>query len=236
MARVRNNHAGFTIIELTLAITFLGSLMIFMTLATIQAIGIYNKGVAIKQINQAGRALVEDISRLSSSGFQITVDDNGKAGYLCVNFANTTRAVVWNSLKQGHGGSISNGGQFKLNEQPIGLARSNDGINGADGGYCGLPPLSDMILDPKDFTSMLTPQVRVLSVDIAKRPADGLSKLTFWIGTSDGGNGLLIPGMEPIQNSDKSWSCKGGSIGDFCAVSKFETILYTPNPNTEGEE
>lgn len=234
MIEKHHKQSGFTIIELTLSITFLGVMMIFVTLATIQAIGIYNKGFAIKQINQAGRTLIEDINRLSSSGHTISIDDNGTAGYLCVEYGNSARAIVWNSLRDGAGGSTPSGGDthFVLNGQPIGLLRTNDGIDGSI--YCGLPSGSDRTINPAHGTSLLTPQVRILSVDIVTSNNSDLTKIAFWIGTSDGTpDGSSIPGMSPTFNAG-TWSCQGGSIGDFCAVSKFETIIYTPN--SEGEE
>lgn len=48
---------GFTIIELMLSMTFLAMLMLVIALTTIQISNIYNKGVTLREVNQAGRSV-----------------------------------------------------------------------------------------------------------------------------------------------------------------------------------
>lgn len=232
---LRPDQAGFTLIELTLAIAFMGTLLLMASAIIVQSISIYNKGVALKQINQAGRSLAEDINRVSSGGFQVALADGGKAGYLCIKDTNTWRSYVWNSVQQGSGSTtVANPKQFTLSGQPISLVRSNDGVNGNP--YCQLPTGTDQTLDPGEVTSMLTGQVRILSVDITSPNSTdptltGLQKVAFWIGTYDTTGS--VPGMTPeFDTSTRTWTCQGGRLGDFCAVSKFETVLYTANQET----
>lgn len=218
---------GFTLIELVLSISFLGTLLVFSTMATVQAISIYNKGLAIKQINQAGRSLVEDINRLSSSGFKVNVADNGSKGYLCVQFTTNTRAYVWNSLQKGEGGTAPGAGEtgeftLGVGGPRISLARTDDAVNGST--YCDLNPLTtNRAVSDADVTTILTSQIQVLSVDIIDSSTPGLKKVAFWIGTSPATSTVV---WDP---ADKSWSCEEGGLGEYCAVSKFETILYTPS-------
>lgn len=62
MATSRRNK-GFTIIELMLAMSFLAFILIFVVSATIQLLRTYNKGLAIKDINQSGRSITDQLSR-----------------------------------------------------------------------------------------------------------------------------------------------------------------------------
>jgi prepilin-type N-terminal cleavage/methylation domain-containing protein len=230
MRNVRHIHQqrGFTLVELMLALAFVGTLMLIAATILLQIVGIYSKGVAMKQINQVGRQLVGDVSQLSRGGFETQLGDNGKVGYLCIREGEAWRAYVWRPDKSGQGGQVADATAktFALNGDPISLVRSNDGVNGEK--YCHFPlGSSDEAMTPSEVTSLLTPQVRVLSVDI---DSDGalLKKVTFWIGTFSEGN--AVPGMTPdYDTSTHTWACQGGSLGDFCAVARFETVIYTPN-------
>lgn len=222
---INTKQQGFTLVELTLSIAFIGMLVLISSAIIVQTISIYNKGVALKQINQAGRSLIEDINRLSSSGFEIRLADDGKAGYLCIKDSNLWRSYTWNSVQAGVGTTtVANAKQFTRNGQLISLVRSNDGVNGDS--YCQLPAGTDAAMVATDVTPILTPQVRVLSVDITSSDNPSLKKIAFWIGTYDDSGS--VPGMTP-DFAASEWKCKGGNLGNFCAVSKFETVIYTPN-------
>ena len=231
---LHKRHEGFTLIELILVIAFLGSLMLLASASIVQAINIYNKGNAIKQINQAGRALIEDINRLSSSGAEVEIDDNGTAGCLRVGFTGGDgRVFLWNSAASGLGGTAASAGDrtwiWASGTDAVSLVQSTETTDTSN--YCYLPSTSEpgnLVIG--QWTPVLARQVRILSVDIANSTDSSLKKLTFWIGTHDGTtDGSNVPGMTPTRNADATWTCQGGSIGNFCAVSKFETVLYTPN-------
>lgn len=228
-----SKQEGFTLTELSLAVTFIGTLVVMATLTIVQCIGIYNKGVALKQMNQIGRSIVDDLGRLSTGGLNLRVDDNGNAGYLCVDQLGTspTRAYVWNSQQLGSGTeggtrTTSAGGKYTLSGSPLKFARTNSSINGT--GYCTLPPVANTAVPVADFTQLAGSQVRMLSVDIAAEgtgTSTSLRKITFWLGTYSG-----TASQDPVWNSTaKTWSCSGGSLGSFCAVSKYQAIVYTPN-------
>jgi len=61
--RSYSHTAGFTVVELMIAVAFI-SLLLLAIAATVMQIGaIYNKGVTMKSVNQAGRDIVADIKR-----------------------------------------------------------------------------------------------------------------------------------------------------------------------------
>jgi prepilin-type N-terminal cleavage/methylation domain-containing protein len=226
----QKSQQGFTLIELILVLAFLGSLMLLASASMIQAINIYNKGIAIKQINQAGRSLIEDINRLSSAGSEIDIIDNGKAGCLRIGFTNEdSRVFLWNSTEAGKGTTTPAAGAatWKIGGEDISLVQSTQEADTSN--YCILPGDTTPDLLAADMSQVLTPQVRVLSVDITE-PAGGdptLKKIAFWIGTG------TLQGVQTVlfdpDPAARSWSCPGGSLGEYCAVSKFETVIYVPN-------
>ena len=80
---MRNNQ-GFTIIELTLAMSFVAMLLIAVATLSIQLTNQYSRGLTLKEITQAGTEASNDIRRtisqaqLSGNGVQtITVDGGG---------------------------------------------------------------------------------------------------------------------------------------------------------------
>src|ERR1044071_8859022 len=77
MSRV-NNTSGFTLVELMLAMTFISLLLIAIALTTIQISNIYNKGITLREVNQAGRSLSDELQRNVSNA--VPFDVTPKAG------------------------------------------------------------------------------------------------------------------------------------------------------------
>ncbi len=70
ITRQRRQESGFTLIELLLAMTFIAFLLLFTVAAVMQVTKQYVKGMAIRQIDQTGRQLVDDVSMALRTGVQ----------------------------------------------------------------------------------------------------------------------------------------------------------------------
>ena len=57
MNQKANRSAGFTIVELMLAMAFLAVLLVVITMTVIQISNVYNKGLTLRAVDQAGRTL-----------------------------------------------------------------------------------------------------------------------------------------------------------------------------------
>lgn len=97
----RRHQKGFTIIELMLAMSFIAVLLIAIAMTIIQIGNIYNKGLTLKEVNQTGRALAEDIRRTVAISGQVDlvndyveVRDGARVvgGRLCLG----SSSYVWN--------------------------------------------------------------------------------------------------------------------------------------------
>ncbi len=78
--------AGFTIIEVSLSLTFIAFIILFLTASMLSIISTYNKGVWLSQVNQALRQMNADIVdtvKYSASPKVKTVD--GEVTRLCAN-------------------------------------------------------------------------------------------------------------------------------------------------------
>ncbi len=94
--RIRNR--GFTIIELMLAMAFVSLLLLSIAITVMQVGAIYNKGVTLKSVNQAGRIIVTDMKRTigDSQVFDVrratTYNSRDRGGRLCTG----TYSYIWN--------------------------------------------------------------------------------------------------------------------------------------------
>lgn len=57
----KNNHNGFTMVELLLSMAFISLLLVAIAMLVIQIGNIYSRGVTMKEVNQAGRAITSDL-------------------------------------------------------------------------------------------------------------------------------------------------------------------------------
>lgn len=95
VAKTKQN--GFTLIELMLAMTFISVLLLAIAMTIIQIGNIYNKGTTVKEINQAARAIADDVSRSASAASALNIDTylrtNAAGGRLCLG----TVTYIWNT-------------------------------------------------------------------------------------------------------------------------------------------
>lgn len=96
------NHAakrGFTIIELMLAMSFISVLLLAVAMTVIQIGVTYNRGMALKDVNQSARDIGADVRRNLSSAESIAVDTDyittPAGGRLCLG----SYSYIWNTGK-----------------------------------------------------------------------------------------------------------------------------------------
>ncbi len=222
------SQKGFTIIELMLAMTFTALLLMAVAMTTIQISDMYNKGITLKEVNQAGRSISDDITRtiaqsepfdIASPTSRYIVKSGG--GRLC-----TGRSTyVWNIGKALRGGpgapSIYN--VYVDSPDAIRLVKVNDpGGNLCDNPDQGIVKnASDELLSGGDRDLV----VHVFTV--SKGVEDTIIKqalylISITIGTNDG---------EQLTTTDTS--CKSPSDGagneDYCSVNQFDITARAGN-------
>ncbi len=98
MTQVRKrSDAGFTLVELTIAMAFISVLLLGIALLTLQISIIYNKGLTTRAVNEAGQLVSADIKRSLDSSKPISVkyaQNNGvvTGGRLCTDLT----VYAWN--------------------------------------------------------------------------------------------------------------------------------------------
>ena len=100
---MKRNKKAFTLVELMLAVAFLGTLLLSIALLTMQLINIYTKGATMRAINSTGSSMMRDIrsSIMSSANYPENLDtksqdyiwkDQTTAGMFCTG----SYTYVWN--------------------------------------------------------------------------------------------------------------------------------------------
>lgn len=83
MYQNRRKQRGFTLIELMLGIGFVGSLLVLIALIIIQIMGLYNKGLTLKEVNEVSRVVVRDMQQsiTSADAFRLQYLKDGMPTY-----------------------------------------------------------------------------------------------------------------------------------------------------------
>ncbi len=200
----RGSEKGFTIIELLMAMAFLAFLLIFVITATVQMMRSYSKGLTIKQMNQSGRSLTEEMVRdarfADSSSVNVSAVTKGR---LCLGSA----VYVWNPP-----GSSSGENKFS-DGTAVDIARLTDN----SGVYCTDPTRP---IPAAGTTKLASPQVRIPEMSVNFSSDRRLVQIKFVISSNGDSRPVLFNG---------SWQCPPGLNGYFCAVATFDETVFLRN-------
>lgn len=127
MARLSDKQSGFTLIEVSTALIFVGFIIFILAATTVNIVRSYNKGIWLAQINQAGQQMNSDIGDKARYSPAATVTSNRR---MCINGV----SYLWNTQKdidgQKWGHNVYSDGT--PDGTPIRLARIDD----PSGDYC----------------------------------------------------------------------------------------------------
>jgi hypothetical protein len=178
--------------------------------AVIQVMQTYNKGLAIKQINQAGRTTLEEMSRQLRTADPNAVDVGilGAQRRACFG----TVSYVWNLWNT----PASSANKY-VGGAPITFARVDDPSKS----MCTQVALNTYPdVPPAQATDILQSNVWVMSIAISDPSVDApLVDLAINLAVA---NDPSISGGKCTQ---------GGTQGQFCATSNFSTTVMTGGGN-----
>lgn len=225
-------NRGFTLVELMIAMAFVSMLLLAIAFVVLRISGIYNKGVTIKAVNQAGRTIVEDMKRTIAESDPATIDTTlQQSGRLCTG----TYSYVWNLGDSGTAGvnKYRNDGPAVSNKR-IRLVKVRD--NG--GQYCntqgGLPDIvaadATELLTSSDISSnnFIDTNLTIQQFDISPLTTNlssgsALYKVTMLLSNADQDVIDSMGNCKPPKDSP------GNS--DYCAVNEFN---FTVRPGSKG--
>lgn len=128
MARLSDKQSGFTLIEVSTALIFVGFIIFILAATTVNIVRSYNKGIWLAQINQAGQQMNNDIGDKARYSPAATVKPDKRR--MCINGV----SYLWNTQQDiDNSNGNSNGGDNRYSDgTPIRLARIDD----PKGEYC----------------------------------------------------------------------------------------------------
>ncbi len=196
-----NKQKGFTLIELMLAMAFIAFMLLFITSAILQATKLYVKGSAIRQINQAGRQVLSDIS--TKMRYSTPTNLLGK-NRLCVGGV----SYIWNI----EGTVPTNTFAAPNSTAPLHLVSLDD----PSGNLC-VPPYG--AIDKTKTTSLVGDESTVLQFVVSHNVDSSLWDVSLILST--GGSNLPLFG----QSTPTTFAC--ASDNQFCAFGDFKTSIYS---------
>lgn len=231
-------NKGFTITELSFAVTGLSVLLIILLISVINITGIYNKGLILKQVNQAGTEIGKDVQESFRTSQQVTARiDDGIVTGICTDRASYVWSVQSETSTSERPNNYSDGTR-------IGFARVSDD----EKSICTNTgqPTSDLVDRGDEGFSTAgdarRSSVEMLSDNLSLRysgiplevgvPGSGtgrgiafssvesyLSTFTYTIATNDGEAFI-------IDDTGRS-QCRGDKEGEFCALNTFTVTGYS---------
>lgn len=189
---------------------FLAFILLFLVTATFQIMRIYNKGLTVKQMNQSGRTITEDIARTARVATTGSVFiDKVPQQRLCVG----GMSYVWNNPHD------TNDGVNRYDDNtPVDIVRITD----PSAEYCKHP--TKQVKKGDVNTAVLSSGGARIANMTAKRSADlKLLNLNFTVTTTGSNTPKLVEGALQCES--------GGSalFGSFCALAEFDTTVYIRN-------
>ncbi len=240
MNHVDKTAKGFTLVELMLAMAFVSFLLMAIALTVIQLGNIYSKGVTLKEVNQSGQALSQDIQIAIGASRPLSVGEGG-SDYKTLKAADGK--VAGARLCTGTYSYIWNLGAYM--EAPVNAYASGTNVirlvkvDDRGKAYCNDVTKKVVV---NDATELLTEGDRSLALQgftITQIANDSvlqqaLYRITLELGTND--RDLLQSNPEGGGIDTVDTSCRppsdGGARQEYCAVNKFE---FTARAGNKGE-
>lgn len=221
MQRSRRDTGGFTLIELMLAMAFIAMMLIAIAMLVIHIGATYNRGITLRQVNQAGRTVVTDMQRTIASGPAFAISEAALAeGRLCTG----QYSYIWNTADKLAGPAADrNVYSGSDSSRIIRLVRVPD----SNGQYCHPDSLSPrMAIDRQHAVELLDLGDRPLALHgefvamsdetLVYNPLFGqrLYTIAFTLGTDD---------ISAIDVTDDRCRPPGDSASDltYCAINEF---------------
>lgn len=230
MARRLRLTRGFTLVELTLAMSFLSMLLLMITLLILQVSMTYNKGFTLRAVNESGQLISNEIQRKLSTaptetvGYREGVVDTTAQGSITTNRLCVDGTVyAWTTLAQRDQSDSGNkkyvgfakfGGSKKLYCGTTAAANNCGTTSALNEPLDPIQPGATDLIDTKDQALVIRHFECKPITNFGGDGSQALYKINFTIGTNTNDlidtNGVCKPPQDAKQ--------------EFCAVNDFSFI------------
>lgn len=217
---------GFTLIELSISLTFISILLVAIAMTIIQISGSYNRGLTIKSVNLAASSIATELQRSIATTMPFSVESNSTkyvvdsyGGRLCLD----KYSYIWNYGKSLNTNSYRN--KYSSGSTLIRFVKVPD----TGGSYCTNATTD---IDPTNAVDLLSSGDRNLAIhlfQVASGPTafdqltnSRLYSITYYLGTNTASalNDDYLSCKAPGQNGEDS---------NYCAVEPFSISVSSGN-------
>lgn len=225
MARLSDKQSGFTLIEVSTALIFVGFIIFILAATTVNIVRSYNKGIWLAQINQAGQQMNSDIGDKARYSPAATVDTINRR--MCINGV----SYLWNTQKD-IDGDPGNNRYSDGPGTPIRLARIDD----PGGEYCIDPTRQPGLPSTNSEVHILLGRGATIQEFKVEEQKAGAPLLTISVVVStEGANRpykVILPNGSDKYKEDMTngtWQC--GDFIDSNNNNKLDEGEFTPAKN-----
>lgn len=226
MTRSSDKQSGFTLIEVSTALIFVGFIIFILAATTVNIVRSYNKGIWLAQINQAGQQMNSDIGDKARYSPAATV--KAKERRMCINGV----SYLWNTQKD-IDGDPGNNRYSDGPGTPIRLARIDD----PKGEYCGDPTKRPKLPSDDSNVHILLGRGATIQEFKVEEQKAGAPLLTISVVVSTEGANRpykvsLVNGSDKYKEdmANGTWQC-GDFIDDHPSNGKLDEDEFTPAKN-----
>lgn len=201
-------QAGFTLIELMIALAFVAFVLIFAVSTIIQVMQTYNKGLSVKQINQSARTTLEDMARYLHGADPGAVNTTALASNR-VCFGGIS--YVWN---------LYNTPNASANKYDDSTSLTFTRVNDSSSSMCSKSGGSYPAVPKAQATDILQSNIWVMSMSVSQPTvANPLTDISIKLAVAN----------DPALSGGNC--AVGGVQGQFCATAIFNTTVLTGGGN-----
>lgn len=226
MARLSDKQSGFTLIEVSTALIFVGFIIFILAATTVNIVRSYNKGIWLAQINQAGQQMNNDIGDKARYSPAATVKPDERR--MCINGV----SYLWNTQKD----IDDDPGNNRYSDgpgTPIRLARIDD----PNGEYCNKPTKRPELPSVNPNVHILLGRGATIQEFKVEEQKAGAPLLTISVVVSTEGANRpykvsLVNGSDKYKEdmANGTWQC-GDFIDDHPSNGKLDEGEFTPAKN-----
>lgn len=232
------SQRGFTLVELMIAMTFITFLLFAIAAAVMQIGSIYNKGITMKSVNQAGRAVVADMKQTigQSSTIKYLQQPSNAAGVTGVTggrLCTGQYTYIWNIYSR----VISNVAHNPPNkydgspDKPLHLVKLND--PGAE--FCS-DEGADNLIPTTGATELLSDNdlgVQAFKMEqLSQKNATGSALYSVSLTLNNAEEGAISGEVDTLGQCKPP--SEDASYQDYCAVNQLDFIVRTGNEGGKG--
>lgn len=206
-------QSGFTIIELSISMAMLSVLMLIVIFSILNIIGVYNKGITLKRVNQSGRTIAAEVQSDLRSAVPSNIGVRGTtlgSTFVPTGLCTGKNSYIWNVWGEN---GVNTDLKFDGRNELITMVKTND----PGGEYCKTP---FPVPDKSASKVLLGDELAVrMPVGVAVGGGGKIIQFEFTISTPDENN-------EIIYDATGRGSCGSGKESEFCALNSFVVTSY----------